>query len=84
MGGNASQPKDEFQTIVTSLKVAHREVMLAIHPDREYVKYLLEGMQLGFRTGVSRNTPLSSARKNMLSAQEHPQANGGSLWISPT
>ena len=47
--------------------------MLAVLPDRKYVKNLLEGTQSGFRIGVSRNTPLSSTRKNILSALEHPQ-----------
>ena len=48
--------------------------MLAHHPDREYVGYILSGIQEGFRIGYERGVHgLGSARKNMKSAEENPQ-----------
>lgn len=48
--------------------------MLAHHPDREYVGYILSGIQEGFRIGYERGVhKLGSARKNMQSAAENPQ-----------
>ena len=73
VGRNAPQAREEFQAIVTPLKSAHWESMLASHPDRDYTDYLLSGIKGGFRIGVNRGVHLASARKNMLSAQEHPQ-----------
>ena len=48
--------------------------MLAHHPDREYVGYILSGIQEGFRIGYERGVHrLGSARKKMKSAEENPQ-----------
>ena len=48
--------------------------MLAQHPDRQYVAYLLSGIQEGFRIGYERGGHLlGSARKNMRAAGENPQ-----------
>ena len=48
--------------------------MLAQHPDRQYVAYLLSGIQEGFRIGYERGGHLlGSARKNMRAAVENPQ-----------
>ena len=48
--------------------------MLAHHPDREYVGYILSGIQEGFRIGFERGVhKLGSARKNMQSADENAQ-----------
>ena len=63
--------------IHTPLVVAHWESMLASHPDREYVDYLIKGIRDGFRVGYQRvvgiEQSLSSARKNLQSAEENPQ-----------
>ena len=40
--------------VVTPLKLAQWEYMLAHHPDREYVAYILSGIQEGFRVGYQR------------------------------
>lgn len=45
---------------------------LAEHPDREFVGYLLNGLELGFRVGFRQGSPLSSATRNMHSASLHP------------
>ena len=58
----------------TPLKVAQWDHMLAQHPDRQYVAYLLSGIQEGFRIGYERREHvLGSARKNMKTAMENPQ-----------
>ena len=38
------------------------------HPDPRYVKYVLDGIQYGFRVGFNRTSPLRSAQRHMLSA----------------
>ena len=52
------------------------ESMLSGHPDREYTDYIISGIQDGFQVGYSHGAtttkPLSSARKNMHSAEENP------------
>ena len=58
----------------TPLKLAQWELMLARHPDREYVAYILSGIQEGFRVGYERGDHvLGSARKNMKSVEDNPQ-----------
>ena len=60
--------------VFTPLKVAEWEHMLAQHPDRQYVAYLLRGIQEGFRIRYERGGHLlGSARKNMRAAWENPQ-----------
>ena len=59
--------------VFTPLKVAQWDHMLAQHPDRQYVAYLLSGIQEGFRIGYERREHvLGSARKNMKTAMENP------------
>ena len=41
------------------------------HPDREFASYILTGIEHGFRVGFNYSQPLSSAKRNMLSASEH-------------
>jgi hypothetical protein len=48
--------------------------MLKNHPDQEYREYILRGIRDGFRVGFDRHAcKLSSARKNMHSAEENAQ-----------
>lgn len=46
--------------------------MLQNHPDKMFVKYILNGMKFGFRIGYTRGSQLKPAKKNMTSAKEHP------------
>ena len=46
---------------------------LSSHPDREFAKYVLSGLEHGFRIRFDYKTRLSSARQNMPSAAEHPE-----------
>ena len=55
---------------VTPLNLREFQKELSQHPDRARVAYVVDGIRDGFRTGfVSESV---SARRNMLSASEHP------------
>ena len=44
------------------------------HPDRDFVQYLLTGMQCGFHVGARRSSVMSSsAQGNLPSVRQHPQ-----------
>ena len=43
------------------------------HPDRAYVRFLLSGIEKGFRIGFNYTNPLQSASSNMHSAVGHPE-----------
>ena len=50
------------------------EAMLDSHPDKEYVDFMLQGIKNGFQIGYDRSKcELSSARKNMRSADKNAQ-----------
>ena len=49
------------------------ELALRQHPDRVFVRFLLTGLQAGFRIGFRRPSPLQSASRNMRSALLHPE-----------
>ena len=56
----------------TPLQFAEWEALLNGHPDREFVGYIVRGLRQGFRVGFNRSQKLSSAKRNMRSALEHP------------
>ena len=43
------------------------------HPDKQFVRYILEGLAGGFHIGMNPNQQCISARDNMRSAKENPQ-----------
>lgn len=59
--------------MLTPLKVQTWAALLAEHPDREFVKYILNGITLGFRIGFSHSPgyELCSAKRNMQSSMDH-------------
>ena len=60
--------QDYYSTSADSLGV-----MLPGHPDREYADYIVSGIRDGFLVGYTYGaTTLSSAKKNMQSAEENP------------
>ena len=59
--------------VFTPLHVDRWESLLAQHPDRYYMDYILTGIKEGFRVGFEDVAPLSSARRNMHSATENFQ-----------
>ena len=63
-----------LQTIATPLKRAAWAWELCLHPDQEFADFILRGLERGFRIGFDyRNHRCTSARRNMLSAVQHPQ-----------
>jgi len=59
--------------VFTPLRLVQWESLLASHPDRDYVNYILRGIKEGFRIGFKASGSVSSVRKNMHSAMENPQ-----------
>jgi len=53
------------------VEVWHRE--LAGHPDQAFTKYVLQGLEQGFRVGFRYTSNLIPNKRNMLSAVQHPQ-----------
>ena len=50
--------------------------LLASHPDRDFVEYILRGISEGFRVGMNPSLiggPLQSAKSNMQSARDYPE-----------
>ena len=68
---------ERLSGIFTPLDLQRWESMLENHPDRRYVNFILSGIKDGFRVGYHRPSEckpaLSSARKNMKSAEDNPQ-----------
>ena len=73
VGARAPKARSGMLAVIIPLVLPHWESMLADHPDKDYVGYLLKGIERGFRIGFDRGGKLVSARKNMLSAVEHPE-----------
>lgn len=48
------------------------QVALKHHPDRQYVDYLIQGIQGVFRLGFNDKLRCQAASRNMQSAYEHP------------
>jgi hypothetical protein len=46
---------------------------LQSHPDQRFRRYIIDGIQFGFRVGFNYRLPTRSASNNMLSAREHPE-----------
>ena len=66
--------QERLAGVFTPLFLPQWEAMLDSHPDKEYVDFILQGIKNGFRIGYDRSKcKLSSARKNMRSADENAQ-----------
>ena len=63
----------ELCEIITPLKVPAWEASLANHPDKAFYKYIMAGIKHGFRIGFDRARSLTPAKRNMLSASDHPE-----------
>ncbi len=59
--------------ITTPLIGSVWEQELASHPDKKLATYVTNGIRRGFRVGFDRHRLLTSCRKNLISATEHPQ-----------
>ena len=58
--------------MITPLRVEHWESVLALHPDKPYVDYIVHGIRYGFRVGFVKTRSISSAQRNTHSANENP------------
>ena len=58
--------------ITTPLVYHQWEKALTLHPDRQFVQYLLSGIKRGFHIGVNRHQTCKRAKGNMNSALLHP------------
>ena len=68
--------QERLAGVFTPLNLPQWEAMLDKHPDRSYVDFILGGIRDGFRIGYhppAEGPSLSSARKNMRSADDNPQ-----------
>ena len=75
-GGGTSRL--ELMDIPSPLSSCMRQA-LAEHPNREFVSYLLNGLELGFCVCFRQGSPLFSATRNMHSASLHPSVMDGYL-----
>ena len=63
----------EATYITTPLNVRHWSALLDVHPDKSPVGFFIAGISSGFRIGFNRpSTVLSSSRRNLNCALEHP------------
>ena len=58
-------------------RLARWRQALAGHPDRVFARYILEGLEHGFRVGYNAGTPLFPTPGNMHSARLHPEVIDG-------
>ena len=63
----------KLSRVTSQLNLTAWEEALRTHPDRTYVRFLLLGIENGFRIGFNYTNPLRSAGSNMHSAVEHPE-----------
>ena len=61
------------QRITTPLNSGVWSAMLADHPDKQFANYILKGIEQGFRIDYHIDSPLQSAKHNMLSASQHQE-----------
>ena len=62
-----------FTTISTPLCLGAWKQHLVNHPDQDFVRFIVKGMEEGFPIGVDITASFMSARRNMSSAAENPQ-----------
>jgi len=69
-----SGPLDSrLSRVHTPLNVDAWKRRLDTHPDKDYARYILSGIEKGFRIGLANSQPLKSATKNMLCAYQHTE-----------
>ena len=68
-----SSADHRLSVVSTPLSLPAWKRKLERHPDQDYVKYILSGIEYGFRIGVDVTREFKSATQNMLSAKQNPQ-----------
>ena len=66
-------PDQRLARVATPLCLQAWESKLKRHPDRQYVRYILGGIEHGFCIGVDNVAQCKSASQNMQSATQNPQ-----------
>ena len=69
----------ELMRVVTPLRVKAWSRALKSHPDQALARYIVNGLQKGFRIGFDYSSPLKAAATNMRSAYLHPDVIGEDL-----
>ena len=65
---------EQFRQISSPLKLDAWRRGLQGHPDRDFVGYILRGIEKGFRVGFAADlVSLRARNRNMLSATDHAQ-----------
>ena len=62
----------QLKIITTPLRAEAWEFFLRSHPDRDFARYLQQGIISGFRFGFQRGTLCQPSSRNLRSAYEHP------------
>ena len=63
-----------LEAVVTPLRLPVWSSELRAHPDVEFARFIVRGLEQGFRVGFEYgNHTCTSAKRNMLSAVQHPQ-----------
>ena len=68
----ANATEQWLQAVTTPLREAAWERALEKYPDKEFVRWLLQGIREGFRIGFDRNYSCTPFRRNLRSAQDNP------------
>ena len=68
-----------LSAISTPLHLHAWQKHLQHHPDPDFARYILQGIEFGFWIGVRDGTQFHSASQNMFSARQHPEVTTGYL-----
>ena len=63
----------KLASITSPLQTQKWAELMCAHPDRSFAEYIVQGLQYGFHISFKRGRKLQAAKKNMCSAEEHPQ-----------
>lgn len=63
----------QLARISTPLNVQIWKQYLRKHPDKDFAKYILQGLQLGFSIGLDTSISFVSANKNISSVDKNPE-----------
>ena len=69
-----SAPISNFSTVNTPLRLQSWQRRIQSHPDRNFINYILSGIERGFRIGRDSTCHVNSATKNKQSAHDNPNA----------
>ena len=72
-GPVAAHPSLQRVSSPLSSHLDHWRRALAYHPDGTFTRYVLDGLQHGFRIGCTAGKPLSTAPRKLHSAKLHPE-----------